>query len=322
MLLPELNRIALGVIFAAFSFNASVSFAVERRCPGAPDENRAVIFCDDFESSGQVGERYFEYDNNGGNFIPLAGVGLNGSSAMRARWQPGQNSAGSLKRSFGRLPRGLGYSSQSRSTETFRELYWRLYLRTESGWSGAPDKLSRALVFGSDTSWAEAALAHVWTPTNKPVLMVEPATGIDGNSRMVTTTYNDFANLRWLGGQAGTVPVFSTPNSNRWFCIEAHAKLNDPGSSNGIFELWIDGNLDAQVTGLNWVGNWQDYAFNAVFIENYWNSGAPAERIRYLDNIVISTERIGCAGGDNAAPAPTPAPPDTAPAAPRNLRIE
>jgi len=31
-----------------------------------------------------------------------------------------------------------------------------------------------------------------------------------------------------------------------------------------------------------------------VFFENYWNDGAPAAQERDLDNIVVSTERIGC----------------------------
>jgi len=36
------------------------------------------------------------------------------------------------------------------------------------------------------------------------------------------------------------------------------------------------------------------YGINAVFIENYWNKGAPVVQERYLDNFVVSRARIGC----------------------------
>jgi hypothetical protein len=37
-----------------------------------------------------------------------------------------------------------------------------------------------------------------------------------------------------------------------------------------------------------------------VFFENYWNTGSPKLQERYFDNIVVSTQPIGCAG--NVAP--------------------
>jgi hypothetical protein len=82
----------------------------------------------------------------------------------------------------------------------------------------------------------------------------------------------------------------------RWYCVEAHAALNDAGLANGVFELWVNGNLEAKGTGLNFVGTFSGYGINAVFFENYWNKGAPATQERYFDNIVVSTQRIGCAG--------------------------
>jgi len=43
----------------------------------------------------------------------------------------------------------------------------------------------------------------------------------------------------------------------RWHCIEARAKLNDPGWSNGAFQLWIDDRLETSQTGLGWMGSYQ-----------------------------------------------------------------
>ena len=79
-----------------------------------------------------------------------------------------------------------------------------------------------------------------------------------------------------------------------WYCIEAHVRMNDSGLSNGLFEYWIDGALETSRSDLNWVGAYDEYGINAIFFENYWNSGSPVAQERYFDNIVVSTSRIGC----------------------------
>ena len=47
-------------------------------------------------------------------------------------------------------------------------------------------------------------------------------------------------------------------------------------------------------TGLNFLGSFSQYGINAVYFENYWNTGSVIPQDRYMDNIVVSTERIGC----------------------------
>lgn len=105
---------------------------------------------------------------------------------------------------------------------------------------------------------------------------------------------DDFAHLRWLGAETGKTEIFSTLTANRWFCIEAHVRLNSPGKNDGVFELWIDEKPEAARRDLNWVNSWSDYGINAIMFENYWNGGATAERKRYIDNIAIAANRIGC----------------------------
>ena len=117
---------------------------------------------------------------------------------------------------------------------------------------------------------------------------------VDLSSLFFPSGYNDFDNLRWLGGERGDTPLFGGPHLGEWHCVEAHVRLNDAGRTNGLFELWIDGELDARADGLNWVGSYDEYGLNAVFLENYWNAGSPVAQERYFDQLVVSTERIGC----------------------------
>jgi len=266
----------------------AVVIANEPICTGGASPDPSVIWCDDFEDPTPLNEKYFEYDDASGSFTRVAGVGMNGGYGMQVVWQPGQVGAGGFKRSFGRSPA----SSQSDSTSDFREIYWRHYLKMERGWTGSPDKLSRAMILAT-SNWAQAMIAHLWSGSGADYLVIDPASGIQAG-QLVTTGYNDFANLTWLGAVSGRTPIFATASSGRWFCIEAHVKLNTPSRSDGVFEFWIDNQLEAGRYDLNWVDTWTGYGINAIFFENYWNAGAPGVRVRYFDNIVISRQRIGC----------------------------
>ncbi len=259
-------------------------------CASAP---AAWIWCDDFESDRT--SRYFEYDNAGGTFVRAAAVGKDGSMGMRVHFAAAQQNAGSLKIAFGKTP-NTSFKAVDAGTAIYREIYWRMYLRNQAGWTGGGgDKLSRATSL-VNPSWAQAMIAHVWsgdgTATN--YLAVEPVSGTDTQGVLQTTTYNDFANFRWLGNVPSTTPTFDAAHVGQWHCIEAHAKLNDPGASNGLEEIWIDGVAQAAHTGLNFLGGYSAFGINAVFFESYWNAGSPVAQERYFDNLVVSTQRIGC----------------------------
>lgn len=284
---------------------APAAWAVEPGCPGSASPDPDVLFCEDWESPAPILDRFVEYNDQGGKFVRVAGEGVDGSHAMRVTWNAGQVSGGWLLRSFGRTPPGF-YAPQSHGSRDFREIFWREYVRTGPGWDGHPSKLSR--VYGiADDNWAQSVIAHLWNSGNDDFLLTEPASGIDVYDQLVTTTYNDFANLRWLGGanaidggwsgtMKGVTPVYSSANADTWFCVEAHVRLNTPGQSDGVLEFFVDGQLEARLQGLNLVGSWQDYGINAISLENYWNGGAPGTRERFRDNLVVATAPIGCIG--------------------------
>ncbi|MEO7042103.1 MAG: hypothetical protein ABI035_07580 [Gemmatimonadaceae bacterium] len=254
------------------------------------------IFCDDFETNRLAS--YFEYNNPDSSFQLTDSVGVDGSAGMRVHFRKGQVDAGSLRLAFGRTPTPYMHPVDS-GTAKYRDIYWRVYVRDESTWTGGGgDKLSRAQVLASPT-WAQAMGAPVWsggasTAGGANYLVLDPYSGTNADGSLQTTTYNDFPNLRWLGAVSSSTPIFDQSHVGKWYCVEAHARLNDAGSSNGVFELWIDGHLEAQHADLNWVGSFADYGINTVFLENYWNAGSPVDQYRYMDNFVVSTQRIGC----------------------------
>jgi hypothetical protein len=275
---------------------------VAHECDAARPE---WIFCDDFETN-RLG-RYFEYVNRDSSFVLADSIGVLGSAGMRVRFKKGQVDAGSLKIAFGKTPSAYMHTVDSGAT-IYHDIYWREYVRNDSTWTGGGgDKLSRAQVLVSP-SWKQAMGAPVWTSGGTPpganYLAIDPYSGTDESGAIRTTTYNDFPHLRWLGAARGRTPIFDQAHVGKWYCVEAHVRLNDAGQSNGIFELWIDDWLEARRTELNWVGRFTDYGLNTVFFENYWNAGSPVEQNRYIDNIVVSTSRIGC--GRLTDPQPLP----------------
>jgi Polysaccharide lyase 14 len=278
------------VFLICFAWN---THAAEPFCPKGSSPSPSVIWCDSFEDedlapNGTVGGNYFEFDTDNGDHARISTEHVHGQYALRARWQAGEVDAGHFIYNFGRNPLG----SQSHNQQDFREIYWRFYAKLQAGFVGFPDKYTRATSFAG-TNWQQAMIAHLWADSSaRQFLMMDPASGINNQSQLVTTQWNDFNNLTWLGARRGTTAL----QAGRWYCIEAHVKLNNPGQSDGVFEFWIDNNLEARRADLNWVKSWTDYGINAVMFSDYWNAGSPQTQERYLDAVVISTQQIGCIG--------------------------
>jgi hypothetical protein len=288
--------VSISRFVSALAVGAQVTVTATRSGPECATPQSTWIWCDDFESDRTAS--YYEYNNASGNFVRQAGVGINGSTAMHAHYVAGAGSE------FGYLHLAIGKTPSSHlrpvdaGTATYRELYWRVYVRYAPGWiGGGGNKLTRA-VSVAKPDLSEAAFAHVWSGRDGTAganqLYIDPASGTDTIGNVLTVGYNDFAHMRWLGARGSTLTLFDSAHIGPWYCVEVHAKLNDPGSSNGVMQLYINGTLQAQDTGMNWVGDFTAYGFNVVMLENWWNSGAPQNQDRYIDNFVVSTRPIGC----------------------------
>ncbi len=286
---------------AGFADTASVTVtdAGEQTPPPPPPPGGVVpecdapaaewIWCDDFNEDRTAS--YFEFNSAGGNFDRVEDVGRDGSAGMRTIFQPGDTGVGWLHLAFGRTPQPY-FRAVDAGTADYREIYWRVYVRNEPGWTGGGGhKLSRALSFVSDSTWQRSLAAHLWSGSNGAAadrLTIDPASGTDEDGNLLDSGW------RWLGQRAGDTPLFDAAHVGKWYCIEARLKLNDVGQSNGAFQFWIDGLLEASSTNLNWVGSFDAYGINAIYLENYWNDGAPATQERYMDNFVVSSAPIGC----------------------------
>ena len=244
-----------------------------------------MIWYDDFNE----GEK--EYLESRGELDPAESLGGSGS-AMKAGFKKGEvTGEGDRKLAFGDFPGTRG--PIVRKGETFDEIYWRVYVKHQYGWQGSPKKMSRATSMVSE-KWQQAMILHVWSGKEN-TLTLDPASGVEGQtSKILTTKYNDFDNLRWLGNSPSSeFQISSTEESAYWILVEAHARLNTPGKSDGLARLWIDGRLEAERENMNFRGSYTGHGINAVFLESYWNEGSVKTQGRWYDNFVVSTKPIG-----------------------------
>ncbi|KAA5543574.1 hypothetical protein FYK55_10180 [Roseiconus nitratireducens] len=258
------------------------SLVILEQQPAESDLN--VIWFDDFDSA----ERQSRYAEKSGDLVDQPRFGGRGRS-LRMNYPKGSRGIGGRKVFFGDSPTHRPHVV--RAGETFNDVYWRIYVKHPHDWEGGgPAKLSRATSL-VPPGWRQAMIAHVWS--SGEALTLDPASGVR-ERRVVTTKYNDFDNLRWLGNKpASRFKLHGSDGAGWWVCVEARARLNTPGKKDGLNQLWIDGRLEAERRDLDWRGDFDERGINAVFLEAYWNQGSPVDQARWFDNFIVSTKPIG-----------------------------
>tara|TARA_R110000764_G_scaffold90598_1_gene172972 strand:- start:10198 stop:11409 length:1212 start_codon:yes stop_codon:yes gene_type:complete len=242
-----------------------------------------TIWYDDFSTNKQ-------YMDSRGALDTIVNFGAMGGSVNVGFKKGDVFGLGDRKVAFGDFP---GNGPVLKQGQSFNEIYWRIYVKHEYGWNGSPAKMSRATSIVSD-SWKQAMIAHVWHGGGH-LLTLDPARGVhEQTDSIITTKYNDFDNLLWLGNSpTSKFPLSSTEESGYWVLVESRVKLNTPGKNDGINQLWIDGRLEVERENLNLRGNYTKHGINAVFLESYWNKGSLKDQGRWYDNFVIATVPIG-----------------------------
>src|SRR5438034_8906482 len=155
-----------------------------------------TIWCDDFEVDRL--SSYFEHLSPS-SFARTAGVGLDGSSGMKAVYTPGVAQAGDLKVAFGRSPDPAYVTPVDGGTSDYRDIYWRAYLKNQAGWTGGgAGAFTKAMVLASP-DWAQAPLGYVVAPGFGGAPRLGAASGTDRDGHISARGDNGFAPLTWPG---------------------------------------------------------------------------------------------------------------------------
>lgn len=81
---------------------------------------------------------------------------------------------------------------------------------------------------------------------------------------------------------------------NRWYAVEQYVKMNTPGKPDGIFRVWIDGEIAFSKEDVHW-RNTEALKVETVWMNVYHGGIEDADRdlTLYIDNLVIAPRYIG-----------------------------
>ncbi|MCI0426445.1 MAG: hypothetical protein L0Z46_00340 [Nitrospiraceae bacterium] len=260
----------------------------------------AVIFCDNFENRP----------------LGLANVTLRGVEYKNGGWAVGNDSSDTsqavvntdhfdgTKSMQWTYPVNGGASWIEGRYSALPEIYYRFYIKNSSNWvwSGNGNKLS---FVGNATIGHNIMIDQGIFGDNKTVLI--PQYGSPA-----TWYYQNVASVSW--------PL------NKWVCTEMHFKANTVGQANGAIEGWIDGIKVFNYSAVNLDKTSGAGTFSQIGPSGYWNctTGQPINgstcdtssqanqhptMYRWIDNVVVSTQRIGCLGAPIAGDATPPSAP-------------
>jgi hypothetical protein len=78
-----------------------------------------------------------------------------------------------------------------------------------------------------------------------------------------------------------------------WYCLESEVGQNRPGRRDGYQRMWIDDAFRGETVEMRWRAT-TDIRINAVQL-TFSASPVPITEHVWIDNVAVSTQRIGCA---------------------------
>ena len=295
-----MSKLFTGAIAAALLLS-SMGARAATECDNYQTAHPDWLWCDSFETDN-LDANYFDVNRASGRMTISTEAPFDGNASLKSAYAQGQQDAGSVKLSLGATP----VSPKRFTDQKFDQLYWRVYMKVSSNWTGQGFKVSRGTIFTA-SDWRQAAIGHLWEDSDTGTGMgLDPVSGVVG-STVVTTKYNDFDHMTWLGKRNGAFQMYGTANRDKWTCVEVRMKLNAPGASDGVLSFSVNGTPQAEAANLNFRGSYSTYGINAILLESFiGGNGAPQNQSRWFDNFVVSKQPIGCKGAAPVSKKPNP----------------
>lgn len=102
-------------------------------------------------------------------------------------------------------------------------------------------------------------------------------------------------------------------STETWTCLEMSMQLNTPGQSDGSMAFWVDDVLAHEVGGMAWRDT-AELQLNRAMLEHYIDVGdTDHANAIWFDDVVVSTEPIGCSGRPPSDDSGEDTGPDTGP---------
>jgi len=257
---------------------------------GCPDDLPASwILCEDFETPGGP-ETYFGWFwTRAGLMAVESGEAWSGERALRIGHDPAVFGSGMADLRFGQgTPGGVVHQPDGQ----FREVWVRFWLRTQPGWPDAGIAEAVEVMSVTGDTRAIAMDATIYSPTQAQVQAL--AWSCVHDSDLWCNGSGDWSNpsLEVRESGLGSSDLYGAAMAGQWQCHEIHVRLDDPGESNGQFEVSVDGRLEVSLQEITFFDAWAGAAINNVRFGSFWN--APALIDHHVDDVVVATAPVGC----------------------------
>jgi len=270
---------------SAALFGSVLLLLVVPLCLAAQQQEKqppAVIFADDFETGDLSRWDELRYKEHIGVTGDPAGV-HGGKQAMEIRFEEGKNGGEAIKWF---LP---GYD----------DAYVRWYFKLEPGFD-IGNGMHGMILMGNrtDSRWSGFGKAGLKPDgTNFWVANVDPVTAWGKypnpgafcfytywpEMKLDTKTGKYWGNYFWQ--EEPTVLI----EAGRWHELVMHVRMNDIGKSDGLQELWIDGQRKIRVEGLRWRTS-PVLNVNTLWVCSWTKAKRPQKM--WIDDITVSTKPL------------------------------
>jgi hypothetical protein len=246
-----------------------VSFAIEADECSLAEGQSDWLFCEDFESGAL--DQWI--DVTGLTVSTSAENAQGGNHSVALFYPSGSTGAGWM------WAKGLRPHSANTDAQYIR--WWQKWQTGFEFQSGSGDQK----IFMLDALDPE----NEWGQTANWKLYLHMADSGAAESELVVDRYIQAGDQWEVYRQNRGQVEFAT---DRWYCIEAEVKHNTPRQNDGRIRIWID---DAVVLDHSNVRLRDDAtSWNAIQLNGWYDGAVPRDQSSWIDQIIVSTQRIGC----------------------------
>lgn len=302
--------IAAALLLGLAASGATLGAPVRNECSSPP---AGTVFCEDFESANPK-SHFDDYDGNPDSqnlIVTDAGPsGDTSNKSIRLRVPAGQSGGSDLVKV---LPSG------------YDKLYARWYFKYESGFNfaapmhggglaaGSRDFLGRSGIRPNGADFAAFQVQH--NPQARPYAYSyyrgmyqdcsDPNGSCWGDSLPCVYDSGGFYCTKPAHRPTATLP---TLKANQWYCVEELVDLGTPNTTgqnpNGRFALSLDNASLADISGL-WLRTTSTLKIQTLLLSLFHHDGTHSTGGELIDNVVVSTQPIGCGAGGSVPVTPS-----------------
>ena len=301
--------ICIMLLMVVHSGHASAASLPRNECANPP---AGTVFCEDFEGANPKAD-FDDYDGNADteNQV-ITDSGPSGDSSnklIRLRVPAGQSGTSDL---FKVLP------------GSYDKLYARWYFKYETGFNFAARNHGGGLSAGDRNLIGQSGIQPTGSDWAGFFVQYQENTAIPYAYSYYHGMYQDCTdpNGSCWGDSLPCVydtgafyckkpqdrPVVTMPNmvAGQWYCVEEMVDMGTPSttaqSAAGRVTIWLDSNLLGDLQNL-WLRTTANLKVHNLWLSLYHHDGTHSVVGEMIDNVVVSTQRIGCG---SAAIRPSP----------------